>query len=170
MAAGSISLLMVTGELLASLFWPGGDHRLAAFQAVDDLDQIALAAADLHEGLARHQLFLGALRPGRAEQPRPRLSHRRAGGGFRSATGRLLLLFGHDVDVVAVEAGHDRGLRQRDDVRHRGQLDAHARELAGAQLAVGVLHLGPHGHEARLRVDLRVDADDAALHRGTRPR
>jgi hypothetical protein len=54
-------------------------------------------------------------------------------------------------------------LRQRDDVRFRGEIHADGEELSGADLPVRVVDLRLHRNEARRGVGLRVDANDATV-------
>ena len=48
---------MVIGRVVGELVLAGGDDRLAGLEALGDLDQIALPAADLDEDLLRDELL-----------------------------------------------------------------------------------------------------------------
>ena len=195
--AGSMSLLIVTGALLESLFWPDVTTVWPASSALGDLDRGCPCRRPVSTNTClRDELFAcrrgwrrvapaplpypspvrPAASPGHPARSPPCLPPAASGAaphrpprapilpGRGSRSGRR-----DDVDVVAVEARDDGRLRQRDDILDGRQLDADAGELAGTEVAVGVLDLGPDGNEARLRVDLRIDADDLALVGEARP-
>ena len=139
----------VVGELVLA----GGDDRLSGLHTLGDLDHVALTPAELDEDLARHELRLGARLPCGCAGVRRRSAGASRGGGSLGGLIRRRLRVGllHHVDVVAVEAGHDAGLRQRDHVGDLRQRDAHADELTGPQLAVGILDFGADRNHPRLR-------------------
>ena len=142
------------GRFVLQAVLAAGDDLVAGVQALGDFDAAAVAAADGDEDLLGDELRRAALRRGGGDG----VAGLALGACRRNRIGRRC-----DVDVVAVEAGHDRRLRQRDDVVFRRQIDAHGEELAGADRAVRVVDLRLHGDEARAGVGLRVDADDAAV-------
>ena len=86
-----------------------------------------------------------------------------AGRGLSGGRRRRRRCLDDLVDVVAVEAHHHGRLRQRDHARLLVEVGAHAGELARPELAIGIVDDRPDGDQARLGIDLRIDAGDRAL-------
>ena len=133
---------------------PGSDHLVAGGDAFLDLDEAACPAPGLDEDLVDHE----PLRLRRGWRGCHRFA--RCGVGRRCRSRRCRRL--HHIDVVAVEAGHHGGVRQRDRAVLDRQLDLDLNELSGGQPVLRVGDLGADGDETARGIDLGVDADDAA--------
>ena len=68
-----------------------------------------------------------------------------------------------EIDVIAVKAGRDGGLRQGDHALFGGQFHEDADELAGGQLALRIGDRAAQRDKAGGRIDARVDAGDRAV-------